>query len=278
MIKLQLINVVDGRERVINADSDVAESNLRHITHIQLKRRGEGVGHGFKGRAPNRAVVYWGDRQWNSVVLPDDYNMDSLKSMTLFDSKKQLDPVTFTPKAGKPLKWEAQQQTTQFQTGTVQAAQSGSTRVYEIEEAFKTHFDWIGGVGVNDLGHALAVTIEVPADANTTDNQNALYEFGDKLSEQYGTTVAVNFTLIGARGTGVKQVLGEGHVGETPFPQHAMAGRQPIQPVGAGVSSPTGPVVGVNPYTPGWQEGGEKTLQPGQTEEPYGSLGPQDGK
>lgn len=273
MIRLHVTNVRNGANFPLEADTNVSPVDLSLVRFVEFKARNSGLGQGFKGRAPNRAVIDMGERQWRTVVFSDDYDMDSVSEVTLVDSKKENPPIHFVRDPKDPLRWNAQHP----QARTKAQATTGYSRVYEVKEDFHKKFNYIGGVGVNDLKHVLAVTVEIPEDQDTNDNRNAILDFAEgKLTEKYGTVVAVNFSVTARSGIpDNKQPVGAGHLGMTDTPHEALAGRQPIKPVGV----PNNPIsaAALQPVSPGWEgEGNEGVLQPGQTGEPYGSTGPQD--
>ena len=265
MLKLEIRNNKKGQPPLMYSDTNLADNTLKEVRFATVKSRGQGLHKGFKGRAGNRIIIDWGVRNWRAVVLPDEYDVTGIQSLSIVDSKNQQPPLLFVKDKVDPNRWNA------VQTAPEESI-VGPDRVYAVEKDFREKFDYLGGIGVNDLGYILAVRIQVPSDYDTDENKNEITNLAYDLKEKYETPVAVEFDVIGALGPS-RGVLLEGKLGMSNHPEHAMAGRQQIEPMNVGSHPDPTTVAGIKPFT----EGGEaKGLKPGQTGEPYGSYGPQD--
>jgi len=273
MIKLQLTNERGQSQH----DTNLTPEQVGQVKFMELKKRHEGVGGGFKGRAPNRCTIWLSTTVFKNVVLHDNYSFESISEMQLVDSTGQIPVLTFVKSDMNPREWVAQQPHMVIggntQT-TVPGYQSAPVRAFEVRKKLIEEMgDLIGEVGVNDLKHLLLVEVQVPVNNDNGDLRNQVFDLADKLAEEMGTRINVSFQPIGAT-TVMKPVVGEGHLGEHPQQDRAMAGRQQVAAVG--YPTGTGPTDAMALQPVGSGTPGETPLKPGQNEQTYGSKGPQD--
>lgn len=268
MLKLQLTNGQGSSQH----DTNIKPDRIHTIQGCEFVKRGEGVGGGFKGRAANRVTIGLGDRDWRNVILPDSYDFESIESVMILDSTGVMNTLLFQKSTDRI--WLAQQPDLMDVPGaSVPGYQGAPPRTFEVRRAFKNALDFIGEVGVNDLGFLLNCEVQLPQNHDTTKNRDKIYNLAEKLGKEIGTPVAAEIVLTGA-GAVQKQVVGEGHLGAHPHADRAMAGRQQIMPVGYAPGAGPREVAAIQPFS--GEGSGEASLQPGQNEQPYGSLGPKD--
>jgi len=268
MLVLKLYNRTTGKAHPLVSDTNIPPEALRKVTYVSVKGRGTGVG-SFNGRAPQRAVIDMGSNSkgqdiWKSVPLPDGYDIDSITQVEIVDTQNQLPVLQFKKDHQKPNTWHAQHP--DYITGD-----SGvqSEKALQVRQLYKERFDYLGGVGVNDLGNRLVVTLQVPTNYNTAENQTAWLDYAETLQEQYGN-VDLEVSEVGNT-TDTKKHLMEGNLGESNLPGEILAGRHPLEPVNVG-SNPT-PIsaAGIRPFDREGQSGG-----PGHNAQDYGAGGPLD--
>jgi len=264
MLKLRT-DVAKGQPIV--SDSNIPTNEVDQVRFIKLNPRGDGVGNGFKGRAPNRAVIDMGDKKWRTIVFSDDFDLDQVTGFELYDSTKQSPPLTFKQDTKNSMVFYPDHEARKSNVTT------GQERWATLVTDFQQKFAYLGGVGVNDRGHALTVTVEIPADENTRQNRESLETYAKAEAKRFNSDIDLVFKPVGARVPN-REPLMAGHLGSPEHPSIAIAGVQQISPQDVGNPNPVKDA-GIRPYE-ATEEGSEKPLQPGQTFETYGSEGPQD--
>jgi hypothetical protein len=266
MLKLHLTHEQMGPSQ---HDTNIAPDKCSAVKAIEFKKRGEGVGGGFKGRSPNKATIWMGDKDWRNIVLPDDYNVDNVQEVVISDSQGIMPALKFVKSSQNPRMWDAQQPEAAL-GNQVPGYQGAPSRTFAVRRALKNAFDYLGEVGVNDLGYLLNCEIMLPTSHDNEGNRNNILDLADQLKAEMGTPVSINFVVTG-QGQLHGEVVGEGHLGAHPHADRAMAGRQQIAPIN--YPSGTGPVQATALQT---VPAGGESLKPGQNEQSYGSDGPQD--
>lgn len=189
MLKLQLTHEQKG---LSNHDTNISPSKIGSVKSVQFVKRGEGVGGGFKGRSPNKATIWMGEKDWRNIMLPDDYNVEKVHEMVMTDSQGIEPELKFVKSTENPRVWIAQGNLSDLMMVT----SSAPSRTFEVKKAFQA-LDFIGDVGVNDLKYLLNCEIQLPVNHDNDDNRKAIYDLGDQLSKSMGTPVAANITVVG---------------------------------------------------------------------------------
>jgi len=281
MIKL----AVNGDYQV-TSDTNLSNAALPYVRFIEFKKRGEGVGGGFNGRAPNRVIIDLGDRDYRAVPLPDNFDPDrmTIKSIQLVDTNDLIKPVNFEQSENLRV-WNAVQPETPQQSIQGSGDLGGATLQFEIEDFFKNAIPAIKKCGVNVIGRpANMAYVEMSLHKDDAQNEEYIraidalaYDFSEQHMAKHGGVFGINVQVksLEETGTGYQpQNTFEGKLVQPDHPEHAAAGRNPVKVESRpGISAQN--VAAVKPFTEG-SSSGEKILRPGQTDEPYGSVGPHD--
>lgn len=252
----------------VDADTNISPEKAGKLESLEVKLRSQGVGSGFKHRAPNRVTLYLQGGQWRNVVLADNFDFDAVQGFEIYDSTKTQPPVQFMQESKGSLKFAA------LQPAPAEII-SGTDRWAALTVAFQEQFPDAGGIGVNDTQDTLFVTVEVPMNLNSREYRESLNSFAEKQAERFGSQVEVIIKPVGAVGLPGGHPLMENQLGNPQHPTIPVAGTQPISPMN--VSDHPSPTreAGVRPFDQNVPSG-DQPLEVGQSFEPYGAEGPVD--
>jgi hypothetical protein len=288
MIKIKLVAPINGKKATIVNDSDLPPAHMPNVTNVEFKLRGEGVGKGLNGLAPNRAIINFAGN-YRAIPLPDGFDADNVNEIQLMDNNDEIPAISFLRDEKNLRVWNAQQpirSPRQVYKDEMKGDSGGSELQFWVEKKFLSQFPQITKVGVNILGNpAYLASCEVilHKDEMTDDFLKALdtfaYDIAEEVTSKYGKPFGVNVDFKSLEGeTLVPQKRPMGDLSMSAHPEHAGAGRLPVHDDSVGPGSTPQEHAAVKSFPTSMTEEGQTSeiLKPGQNSEPYGGKGPND--
>lgn len=288
MIKIKLVAPIDGREATLINDADLPPAHLTNVNFVEFKLRGEGVGNGLSGLAPNRAIIDFAGN-YRVIPLPNGFDADNVKEVHLMDNNDQFPAISFLRDEKNLRVWNAQKPSDYPSVHAQRGAtgdRGGTELQFWVEEKFLTQFPQITKVGVNILGtpaYLASCEIVLHQDEMTDEFLKALdtfaYDIAEEVTKKYGKPFGVNVEFKSLEGETLVPKKGPlTDLVQSAHPEHAAAGRLPVRDPNVGVGSTPQSIAAVSSFPPAMSEEGQTSeqLKPGQNSEPYGGKGPQD--